>query len=93
MVCDREGYSPELFKQLWEKRIAILTYHKFPHDDWRAEELATHRVPAAGGETVTMKLSERGTRLSNRFWLREIRKLTDSGYQTSILTSESGLRV
>lgn len=87
VVFDREGYSPELFEQLWEKRIAILTYHKFPQEDWRAEEFATHRVPVAGGETVTMKLAERGTQLSNQFWLREIRKLTESGHQTSILTT------
>ena len=36
---------------------------------------------------VTMKLSERGTRLSNNLWLREIRKLTDSGHQTALLTT------
>jgi len=36
---------------------------------------------------VTMKLAERGTQLSNKLWLREIRKLTDSGHQTSILTT------
>jgi hypothetical protein len=87
MVFDREGYSPELFAQMWEKRIAILTYHKFPQDDWRSEEFATHNVKLAGGETVTMKLAERGTRLSNNLWVREIRKLTDSGHQTSILTT------
>ena len=87
VVFDREGYSPELFEQLWKKRIAVLTYHKFPQDDWRAEEFTTHRVPVVGGETVTMKLAERGTQLSNQFWLREIRKLTDSGHQTSILTT------
>src|SRR5712671_8130642 len=34
-----------------------------------------------------MKLAERGTQLSNKFWLREIRKLNDSGHQTSILTT------
>ena len=34
-----------------------------------------------------MKLSERGTRLSNNLWLREIRKLTDSGHQTAMLTT------
>jgi transposase-like protein len=82
VVFDREGYSPELFQQLWEKRIAILTYHKFPQDDWRTEEFTTHRVPVAGGETVSMQLAERGTQLSNQFWLREIRKLTESGHQT-----------
>src|SRR5712671_572748 len=34
-----------------------------------------------------MKLAERGTQLSNKFWLREIRKLNDSGHQTAILTT------
>src|SRR2546425_8291979 len=34
-----------------------------------------------------MKLSERGKRLSNNLWLREIRKLTDSGHQTAMLTT------
>ena len=87
MVFDREGYSPELFGQMRKKRIAILTYHKFPQDDWRNEEFTTHSVDLAGGETVTMKLAERGAQLSNHLWVREIRKLTDSGHQTSILTT------
>jgi len=34
-----------------------------------------------------MKLAERGSQLSNKLWWREIRKLTDSGHQTSILTT------
>src|SRR5207247_9962962 len=87
LAAETEGYSPELFEKMREKRIAILTYHKFPKEDWRSEEFATHSVPLAGGETVTMKLAERGTRLSNHLWLREIRKLNDSGHQTSILTT------
>lgn len=33
-----------------------------------------------------MQLAERGVRLSNGLWLREIRKLSKSGYQTAILT-------
>jgi hypothetical protein len=87
MVFDREGYSPELFERMRKKRIAILSYHKFPGDDWRREEFATHSVTLAGGETVTMQLAERGSQLSNKVWLREIRKLTESGHQTSILTT------
>ena len=86
MVFDREGYSPELFEVMWRKRIAILTYHKFPKEDWRSEEFASHQVQLSNGETVTMKLAERGVQLSNKLWVREIRKLTDSGHQTSILT-------
>lgn len=87
LVFDREGYSPELFAELFAKRIAILTYHKFPKEDWPVEQFAAHRVELAVGQTVTMKLAERGTRLSNNLWLREIRKLTDSGHQTAMLTT------
>ncbi len=87
LVFDREGYSPELFSELFAKRIAILTYHKFPKQDWPVEQFVPHRVELAAGPTVTMKLSERGTRLSNNLWLREIRKLTESGHQTAILTT------
>jgi hypothetical protein len=87
VVFDREGYSPDLFQQLWQKRIAILTYHKFPKEEWPPEEFATQTVTLAGGETASLKLAERGTQLPNRLWLREIRKLTESGHQTSILTT------
>ena len=87
LVFDREGYSPELFQQMRDKRIAILTYHKYPPGDWAEEEFREHTVELAGGEQTTMKLAERGTRLSNDLWVREIRKLTDNGHQTSILTT------
>ena len=36
---------------------------------------------------MTMKLAERGTQLSNKLWIREIRKLTDSGHQTALSTT------
>ena len=88
VVFDREGYSPELFDQMWRKRVAILTYHKFPQDDWRREEFTSHSVQLAGGETVILQLAERGAQLSNQLWVREIRKLSDSGHQTSILTTD-----
>ena len=87
MVFDREGYSPDLFEKMKDKRIAILTYHKFPKEDWRNEEFLTQSVELVGGETVELKLAERGTRLSNDLWVREIRKLNEGGHQTSILTS------
>ena len=87
IVFDREGYSPEFFEQMWKKRIAILTYHKFPQDDWRREEFVAYSVELAVGETVTLQLAERGAQLSNKLWLREIRKLSESGHQTSILTT------
>lgn len=87
VVFDREGYSPELFEAMRQKRIAILSYHKFPGDDWRPEEFTPHAVRLAAGEMVTMQLAERGTHLSKKLWLREIRKLGEDGHQTSILTT------
>jgi hypothetical protein len=87
IVFDREGYSPELFEQMRQKRIAVLTYHKFPKQDWPSAEFSSHSLQLSGGETVSLKLAERGTQLSNKLWVREIRKLTDSGHQTPMLTT------
>ena len=87
IVFDREGYSPEFFEEMLRKRIAVLTYHKFPKEDWPTAEFDSRTVELAGGETVTMKLAERGTQLSNKLWVREIRKLTEQGHQTSILST------
>jgi hypothetical protein len=74
LVFDREGYSPEFLRRMKTQRIACLTYHKFPGADWSTEEFAPCRVRLASGEVVTMELAERGTRLSNQLWVREVRK-------------------
>ena len=88
LVFDREGYSPELFAWLWtEHRIAILTYHKHPGPDWDASKFSPLQLTLVNGEEVTLQLAERGTRLTNGFWLREVRKLNESGHQTSILST------
>ena len=87
LVFDREGYSPEFFREMKQRRIAILSYHKFAGEDWPVEEFSTCRVPLAGGEVTAMKLSERGSRLSNGLWVREVRKLSETGRQTSLLST------
>ena len=71
-----------------DQRIACLTYHKFPGEDWSAEEFAPCRVRLASGEVVTMQLAERGTCLSNELWVREMRKRTERGHQTAILCTD-----
>jgi len=40
LVFDREAYSPEFFAEMKSQRIAILSYHKYPGEDWRVEELS-----------------------------------------------------
>lgn len=87
LVFDREAYSPEFFAEMKQLHIATLTYHKFPGEKWPEGEFTGCNVPLAGGEVVTMKLAERGTLLSNRLWVREVRKLSDGGHQTSILST------
>jgi len=88
LVFDREGYSPALFQRLKQQRIACLSYHKYPAEDWPLEEFSPRSVTLASGHTVTLKLAERGTFLGGKLWLRELRKLTESGHQTAILSTD-----
>jgi len=87
VVFDREGYSPALFTEMWQERIAALTYRKRPGDDWSHEEFSPYDVTLVGGEVVTMQLAERGVHLGGIIWLREIRRLTATGHQTAIVTT------
>ena len=61
IVFDREGYSPEFFKEMWQThRIACITYHKYPKDDWPTTEFAEIETTLPNGERVSLKLAERG---------------------------------
>ena len=90
VIFDREGYSPDLFLELQPQRIAALTYHRYPDgEDWRAEEFQEQTVKLAGGETVRMKLAERGTHVGQRpgLGVREVRKLGTNGHQVSMVST------
>jgi len=88
LIFDREGYSPEFLRTLKKKRIACLTYHKYPGQDWAQEEFSACPVQLASGTWVTMDLAERGTFLGGKVWVREIRKRTESGHQTAVLSTD-----
>jgi len=94
IVFDREGYSPVFFKEMWKKhRIACITYHKFPGDDWQAECFNDTKLEMPNGEELTMKLAERGSWIGSKkdgFWVREVRKLCEGGHQTSLISSAKG---
>ena len=91
LVFDREGYSPAFFKEMWEQyRIACISYHKFPGDAWPQEWFETREVFMPNGERLTMKLAEMGSWIGDAkkgLWVREVRKLTDSGHQTSLIST------
>jgi hypothetical protein len=88
LVFDREGYSPDLFSELKKERIACLSYHKHPGLDWPDDEFIEYQVDILDRGPTAVKLAERGTCLSNGLWLRECRKLTKDGHQTSILSTD-----
>ena len=90
LIFDREGYSPAFFRRMWEKhRIACVTYHKFPKEDWPTSEFSEVSGTMPNGETITMKLAERGSLIGARdsMWMREVRKLAPSGHQTSLIST------
>ena len=90
LIFDREGYSPSFFRRMWEEhRIACVTYHKFPKQDWPTSEFSEVTGTMPNGELVTMKLAERGSLVGARdgMWMREVRKLTSSGHQTSLIST------
>ncbi len=87
LIFDREGYSPDFFAEAQDKRIAILSYHKFAGPDWPPEEFTVREVKLVGAETVAMQLTERVTVLSNGLAVREIRKRSETGQQVSIITT------
>lgn len=92
LVFDREGYSPGFLRQMWDKRIACQTYRKQPYEPWPLEEFAQTQVRLRNGTLVPWKLAERGvligTEQSEQIWVREVRKLTERGHQTSVVGTQ-----
>jgi hypothetical protein len=88
LVCDRAVYSPEFFAEAKAERIAVITYHKFPGPAWAEEEFTLRKVKLVNGEEVQLKLAERGTRLSNGLWVREVRHWDEGGHQTPMLATD-----
>ena len=90
LVFDRESYEPKWFFHLWEKhRVAIISYRKNVKDKWD-DYVFISTDTQMFNNNVTMRLCETGTLLDGR-WFREVRKLSENGYQTSIITTHPTL--
>jgi hypothetical protein len=94
ILFDREWYSPEFSKEIWQThRISCITYHKYPKDDWPVAEFAEIETTLRGGQQVRLQLAERGTWIGSRksgLWARELRKLTTSGHRVSLISTAFG---
>ena len=89
-IFDREAYEPAFFHRLWaEYKIAIITYRKNVKDTW-PEYGFKSTVVAVLGQAVNMHLCEQGSQLGG-YWFREIRRMGESGHQTSIITTHATL--
>src|SRR5258706_15163633 len=71
VVFDREGYSPDLFVELQKRRIAVLSYHRYPGEDWRGEGFEEQTETLANGGKVEMKRAEGGAPLPKKTWIFE----------------------
>ena len=89
VIFDREGYSPELFARLWALRIAVISYRKFVQRPWSPKDFTSHKVRLVNGEEVEMALAERRVPLRNGLRVREIRRRTPDGHQTSIISTNN----
>ena len=91
LVFDREGYSPAFFAEMWHRhRIACVTYHKHPRGRWPVEWFRPETLTMADGQIVTVPLAEMGSVVGtghDEMWMREVRKLTDSGHQISLIST------
>jgi hypothetical protein len=90
VAFDREGWSPDLFAKWKEERFDVLTYRKGEQSRWRDDSFETVKG-SVGGEKVEYRLAEREVKLSNGLRVREIRRLTDDGHQTAVVTTNEKL--
>jgi len=90
LIFDREGWSPKLFAQWFENGVDVITYRKGKYDPW-PENCFTEIKSRVGDQPVTYRLGERSIMIGKGFWMREVRRLCDSGHQTSIMTTRQDL--
>ena len=86
LIFDREAYEPEFFHYLWETyRVAVITYRKNVKDKWDEKDFNNISCQLFNNN-VSMLICEKKVTLSG-YQFREIRKLSDSGHQTSVITT------
>lgn len=95
VVFDREGSSHSLLSKLWEHRVGAITYRKAVKDEWPIDEFFECEVlvPCSGNLT-RMLLASRQTELTagqSSIPVLEVRRLSDSGHQTAIITTAQRL--
>jgi hypothetical protein len=95
VIFDREGSAHNLLSKLWVRRIGAITYRKAVSDLWPAEAFSEFEVPVPGGGATRMQLATRQTTLTAAgasIPVLEVRRLTQTGHQTAIITTAQRLQ-
>ena len=92
IAFDREGWSPKLFAKWKAQGFDVLTYRKGKQSRWQKRFFTTVKG-VVGGEKVEYRLAEREVKLPNGLKVREIRRRTDDGHQTAVITTNEKLRL
>jgi len=90
VVFDREGWSPASFARWQELGFDVLTYRKGKQSRWQTRFFAEFEG-VVDGRKVVYQLAERRVTLSNGLRVREVRRLTDTGHQTAVITTHQSL--
>jgi hypothetical protein len=91
-VFDREAYEPGFFNWLWiTYKIAVITYRKYVNDLWDITnfkeidiQVINHKIP--------MLLCDKKITLQG-YDFREVRKSSEQGHQTAIITTHPTLSI
>ena len=90
LIFDREGWSPKMFARWYEKGVDVITYRKGKYDPW-PKECFIETNSRIADQPVIYRLGERSIKIAKNFWMREVRRLCDSGHQTSVMTTRHDL--
>lgn len=90
LIFDREAYEPAFFIQLWnDYRIAVITYRKNVKDLWDEKSFEWIETEVIKNN-VRMQIYEQKVEISGHSF-REVRKLSENGHQTSMITTHPTL--
>ncbi len=90
VVFDREGWSPASFARWQEVGFDVLTYRKGRQSCWQRRFFSAVEG-TADERQVVYQLAERRVKLSNGLPVREVRRLSDDGHQTAVITTDESL--
>jgi hypothetical protein len=92
VIFDREGWSPKMFARWGERKFDVMTYRKGKYEAWPKGCFSEVEVDVYG-KKVRYQLGERSVLLGRGLWMREVRRLCESGHQTSVMSTRQDIEM